>query len=113
MGAEDGLVEIAIEMIRYAHAHSFQGKTQKADLLGFCELNNQYARLERKMHATSRNRPPLADTWDAARNKITTYVSNKAYNRHPDDCRLAEAFLMVTEPYLLQTHEKVQLRKAL
>ena len=110
--AEDRLVQLAIEMITYASQHSFQGDGQETDLLGFCELNNRYSRLERRLHASS-GRPPLADKWDVARNKITTYISRKVSSYPHDGRMLAEAFLMVAEPYVLSLVNQTPLRKAL
>jgi hypothetical protein len=111
MEPEDGLVMLTIKMIKYAHSHSFRGKTQDADLFGFCVLNNRYSRLEKKLDDSGRQL--LADNWDVARNKLVTYVTQKVNNYPPNDNILAEAFLQVAEPYLLQFHEKIQLRKAL
>lgn len=112
MAVEDTLTQLAIEMIRYASQHSFKGRSQKADLLGFCELNRKYSRFEKKLQPS-----PVwqqkTDNYDMARNKITTYITRRV-NAYPDNNDLlAEALLLVTEPYTAQIAEKIALKKAL
>src|SRR5574342_599634 len=102
--AEDSCVELAVKMIRHATQHSFQGSEQEADLVEFCKMNTQYSRLERRVQPNPNSL--LADKWDAARNKIVTYITQKVNNCQPNDLILAEALVMVTEPYLLRLHEK-------
>lgn len=109
--AESDLVDLAVKMIKYSYRHGFQGEDQEADLIGFCRLNESYSKLEKKLLPNARSL--LADRWDVARNKIVTYITQKVNNRQPNSLILAEAFVMVTEPYLLNLRDKVQLRKAL
>jgi hypothetical protein len=112
MGAEDRLVLLVREMIKYAGKHSFQGKSQDADLFGFCELNKKYSRLEKKLYAPS-HYPPTTDKWDASRNKIVTYITQKFNNLPPNPSILADAWLLIAEPYVRSLADKVRLRKAL
>ncbi len=109
MGVEDGLVELAAQMVRYACNHSFQGKSQKADLLGFCKLNKQYSLLERRLHAPVK--VPLSDKWDVARNKIVTYITQKCNNKPADPIILGNAFVMVAVPYDWSIAHKVPFQK--
>jgi hypothetical protein len=112
MGAEDKLVLLAREMIKYASKHSFQGERQDADLLGFCELNRKYSLLEKKLYASS-HYPPLADKWDMSRNKIVTYITQKFNDMPSNSSILADAWLLIAEPYVHSLADKVRLRKAL
>lgn len=112
MGVEDKLVLLVMEMIKYAAKHNFHGKSRSADLVGFCELNKEYSRLERGLHAASYH-PPVADKWDVSRNKIVTYITQKFNNLPSNPSILDDAWLLIAEPHVYSLDNKILLRKAL
>jgi len=108
MGVEEQLTGLAKQMIEYAREHSFKGDSQEADLLGFCELNKKYSRLQREL-------PPLceeaAERYDRARDRVVTYITQKVNDYPAKDSILNEVLLIVTTGN--EPSEKNRFRKAL
>lgn len=107
MGVENQLTDLAEQMVKYAREHSFKGDQQEVDLLGFCELNKRYSRLQREL-------PPLydavAEKYSRARNRIVTYITQKVNDYPAKEAILVEVLSLISDS---KPADKNRLKKAL